>query len=123
MRMGRALEMYPDLTRDGLGSVASWLTTRQDLDPPVPANVDAAVVWLLENRDRVYRKTINLRQTSYGMKHVVERETGKYISNGDFICAAIMCGYKIKAPKNLAPNVFLNMKLPKPKGEAKRCGT
>lgn len=120
MRMGRVLEMYPYLTRDGLGTAVNWVTCGT---PPDPKCVDIAVMWILESRDRIYRKTINLRQTSYGMKHEVERETGEYIANGDFICAAIMCGYKIRSTERIGPNVFLNMKYPTPKGEAKRCGT
>lgn len=119
MRMGRVLKMYPDLTRDGLGH--NWL--RNIEEPPDPKCVDICIMWMLKNRDRIYRKTLNFRQTSYGVKHEVERETGEYVANGDFICAAIMCGYRIKSAKHLGPNVFLNMKYPTPRGEAKKCGT
>ena len=116
MRMGRVLEMYPDLTRDGLGGAVSWITCGGTSSPD-PECVDICIMWMIKNRDRIYRKTLNTKQTSYGMKNEVERETGKYVANGDFICAAIMCGYKIKSTKNLGPNVFLNMEWPKPQGK------
>lgn len=111
MRMGRVLEMYPDLTRDGFRP-SDWLRTFFSHSPPDLVCVDESVAWILKNHARIHRKSINLRITSYGMKHVVEEETGKYVSNGDFICAAIMCGYKIKAVKSQPLNVFLNMKYP-----------
>jgi hypothetical protein len=111
--MGRVLEMYPDLTRDGLGH--NWL--RNIEEKPNPECVDICIMWMIKNRDRIYRKTLNTKQTSYGMKNEVERETGKYVANGDFICAAVMCGYHIKTIPNGAPNVFLNMNVPQPPKE------
>lgn len=39
-------------------------------------------------------KTIRKRQSSYGLKHLIERNTGTYISNGDLIAAMIICGYR-----------------------------
>lgn len=66
------------------------------------------------------RKTINDEKGSYGLKHVVERNTNTYISNGAFIKAAIDLGYKykqydlnasfnmsfVKAKKNLKESSF-----------------
>ena len=41
-------------------------------------------------------KTINKRHTSYGLKHMAEKEIG-YITNGAFICAAVFCGFDFNA--------------------------
>lgn len=38
--------------------------------------------------------------TSYGLKHVLERATGKYISNGDFICAMALSGFRVRFPRD-----------------------
>ena len=38
-------------------------------------------------------KTVNNRRDSYGLKHVMEAETGEYVSNGVFIAAAIHAGF------------------------------
>jgi hypothetical protein len=42
--------------------------------------------------------THNIRTTisSYGFKHIVERETGAYVINGAFIVAAILMGYQYR---------------------------
>lgn len=121
MRMDRVLEMYPRLSRDGFGA-STWYTNVFGESSPDVVAVDVCVRWMLENRDRIYRKTLNLQQTSYGLKKVVEIETGKYVANGDFICAAIMCGYKVRQVVNQPLNVFLNMKYPISK-EQRECGT
>jgi hypothetical protein len=39
-------------------------------------------------------KRLNRWHSSYGLKHFAEREIGEYVSNGQFIIAAIHCGYK-----------------------------
>lgn len=33
-------------------------------------------------------------RSSYGWKHVMENDTGEYVSNGAFVAAAISLGYK-----------------------------
>lgn len=51
-------------------------------------------------------KTINRNHTSYGLKHIVEKDIG-YVSNGVFIAAAIHCGFDFKHDDS--PNVMFNM--------------
>lgn len=51
-------------------------------------------------------KTINRKHTSYGLKHIVEKDIG-YVSNGVFIAAAIHCGFDFKHDDT--PNVMFNM--------------
>ncbi len=53
------------------------------------------------------RKTINKSHTSYGLKHMAERDIG-YITNGVFIAAAIHCGFKIQFFHGSA-NVCINI--------------
>lgn len=50
----------------------------------------------------------NKNATSYGLKHMVERIQKKYISNGNFILAMILCGYRVY-PKKEGPNVYFNV--------------
>ena len=62
------------------------------------------------------RKTINRAHTSYGLKHMVERDIG-YITNGVFIAAAIHCGFKIQYFHD-SPNVCINISEKSLKGHA-----
>ena len=58
------------------------------------------------------RKTINTDQGSYGLKHIVEKSSKIYISNGAFIKAAIELGYNYKK-NNL--NAFFSISFVKAK--------
>jgi len=51
-------------------------------------------------------KSINKNQSSYGLKHLIERKIGTYVSNGDLIASMITCGYKHKRDKN---NCYFNV--------------
>jgi len=42
-------------------------------------------------------KSINKKQSSYGLKHLVERNIDTYVSNGELIASMIICDYKYKA--------------------------
>jgi hypothetical protein len=70
------------------------------------ANAEATVletaVWLRENIRPIKRPTVG----SYGMKHVMERATGKYVTNGEFIAAALIAGYTFR---RVQPNVLFGM--------------
>lgn len=41
-------------------------------------------------------KSFNTRNSSYGLKHIVERAIGNYVSNGELIYAMHLEGYSIK---------------------------
>lgn len=88
---------YPTLTQFGFGG-------KGDIRPHA---VERCVEWLLAHDALERRKTINHKVSSYYWKHVVERACGEYISNGEFICAALYLGYKMKAH---GPNAFFNIK-------------
>ena len=52
-------------------------------------------------------KYISKKQTSYALKHFVERNINTYVLNGELIASMIICGYKYKRVKN---NCFFNVK-------------
>lgn len=69
---------------------AEW---RADLlRPDTVRGIKKACDWIQEKT--VKRKGYD-GSGSYGWKHVVERDTG-YITNGQFIVAALLCGYKME---------------------------
>jgi hypothetical protein len=65
--------------------------------------VQATCEWIDAN---LYtRKSINPYHTSYGLKHIAERDIG-YITNGVFIAAMIACGYRYRVD---GPNAVFNV--------------
>ena len=58
--------------------------------------------WLRENITPIKTLTVD----SYGMKHVMERATGRYVTNGEFIAAALIVGYTFRYAE---PNVLFGM--------------
>jgi len=53
-------------------------------------------------------KSINKKQSSYGLKHLVARDIGINVSNGDLIASMIMCGYRHKVE---GINCYFNAKI------------
>ena len=91
-------EKYPELTQFGFGG-------KGDIRPDA---VQKCVVWLLKHDALERRKTVNTKVSSYTWKHVVERDCDSYIANGEFICAALYLGYKMK--RSTGPNVWFNIR-------------
>jgi hypothetical protein len=79
--------------------------------------VAATVEWLQKHIRPI--RTINLNHTSYGLKHIAEREIG-YIPNGVFVAAAIVAGYRYRRIDE--PNVAFGMSEHSIKESAKRVG-
>ena len=65
---------------------------------------EKAVAWL-KQVEKI--KSFNTHRSSYGLKHLAEKEIG-YITNGVFIAAAIHSGFKYKINPD-SPNVRFNM--------------
>ena len=65
--------------------------------------VQATCQWI-EDHLRT-RKTINPRYSSYGLKHLAEKDVG-YITNGVFIAAMIACGFRYRVD---GPNALFNV--------------
>ena len=92
---------YPDLTEFGFGiwqgtkpneRQATFKRDRQTLLASVE-RFEATRNWIQRRLRPI--KTLNRRCTSYGLKHVCEREIG-YVTNGVFIAAMAACGYRVK---------------------------
>jgi hypothetical protein len=71
---------------------------------PVESEVMCCIDWI--DQYTTPRKTANTRTSSYGLKHVVEKWAGTYISNGAFILAAKRKGVKIVPFDPSSPNVW-----------------
>ncbi|MEN6574952.1 MAG: hypothetical protein ABFD90_01320 [Phycisphaerales bacterium] len=74
---------------------------------PVRAEVCLCKAWILEWIDK--RKTINLKYTSYYLKHAVEAFSSTYVSNGAFIQAAMESGFNVKPVEVNSVNAYFNM--------------
>jgi hypothetical protein len=59
---------------------------------------EAVINWVLQGNARK-RKTINQNVSSYGLKHIAERDIGRYIGNGSFIEAMDILGFEKKRNK------------------------
>lgn len=96
------------LTDFGIG-----VSERQDFDEQrarLRASVGdvAWVAWWLDNFID-HRKTINQTRTSYGLKHLAEKfHPDGYITNGVFIAAGLIVGFKHKRIEG-TPNVAFAM--------------
>lgn len=67
------------------------------------ARVLEIAVWLREHVTPIKTPTVG----SYGIKHMVERVIGKYVTNGEFIAAALIAGYQFK--HTAGPNMLFGM--------------
>jgi hypothetical protein len=68
-------------------------------------------------------KPINPEAYSYSLKHKVEKWSGRYVSNGAFILAAVNMGYDVQVAGNRSPNAVFNMRLLLPEHAWKRVRT
>jgi hypothetical protein len=73
--------------------------------------VEAVVNWVSQGNARK-RKTINRKVSSYGLKNVVERDTGRYVGNDSFIEAMDTLGFKKKQIEGTS-NYFFDIHLEK----------
>ena len=73
--------------------------------PPRP-EIESAKKWIKQWFDA--RKTINDRHSSYALKHIMERHTDTYVSNGSFIRAAIELGFEYRRCTRHSVNVCFN---------------
>ena len=102
----RVLAQYPNLTANGFsyrsrdGQVVAG--GRIDSDG-TRAEIDAARQFLRECCSQT--KTIRPHTSSYGLKHEAERWISRYVSNGAFIAAAVLEGYRLERCRN-GPNCF-----------------
>jgi hypothetical protein len=91
--------LYPSSRRDMLSN-DEWVIT-----------FIACRAWLEQREKQI---TFNQSGTSYGWKHIAERDTGTYIPNGVFIAAAIAEEFRFQRVYN-TPNVLLNIARKRPR--------
>jgi hypothetical protein len=106
----RVLVREPSLTYWGIGPYAL------EKSPPDPGRrmlldyseeVEAALTWFpLGGFYR--RKTVNTRHSIYELKHLGEDHTGRYISAGAFITAALILGFRYELCGQ-GPSCFINL--------------
>lgn len=117
IRLAITLVRVPDLNDEGIGLIESFqhrpphaqqsiLHGEREVLRRSVERVGLVVDWL--NRHVAPIKTINRGRTSYGMKHIVEKDIG-YITNGVFIAAGIIAGYPYEIMKRDLPNVSFGM--------------
>lgn len=66
-------------------------------DTPHPAILDIERVEAIKlqiNRMFSRQILINYNRSSYGLKHIVERELGEYVANGELIAGFILAGFE-----------------------------
>lgn len=88
----------PYITAEGIVNTAGPL--------PDDKQVEMARKWLKEKAIRI--ASINKKSTSYGWKHIAEKYVRSYISNGAFIHAAMLEGFKVKQVED-SQNAYLNI--------------
>ncbi|MBD7982910.1 hypothetical protein [Oerskovia merdavium] len=120
-RLAAVMLEHPRLNYSGLG-LASFNATREErmqyfrtMRETLRANVDRVELlrhWVEETFEP--RKTIYDRANSYGLKHIAEEvlhaQMGGYVSNGEFIAAALSAEYTFEQGPNDEPNVRFAMR-------------
>lgn len=70
-------------------------------------HIDEVRQWLVQHIEP--RKSINVYAGSYGLKHLVEKDRGEYLTNGEFIAAALAAGYPYRREPGGSPNAVFGM--------------
>lgn len=89
--MQDALNLHPLLGYAGFYRCKQTQESRNQL-MGAGREINAARAWIKANC--LPRKTANRSSGAYGIKHVIERATGNYISEGSCIFAFILEGYR-----------------------------
>ena len=112
MTLEQVMEKYPTLGSFGFG-IFSY---RNKSNEEIAEELRQKRLNLMQSADRVEAarlwisrfsklKNINKNGSSYGLKHIAEREIG-YITNGELIAAALMEGFDVMIE---GPNGYFNI--------------
>jgi hypothetical protein len=80
-------------------------------DSTSPVEMQQVLEWV-SNGHASKRKTVNKTVTSYGLKHIIEKQMGTYISNDSCIAALKQMGFTA-TPITGTPNFYFNIALKK----------
>lgn len=72
--------------------------------------IDLVCEWIRSKLIRI--KTPNYDKSSYGLKHILEKDTGLYLTNNEFKDAMLTCGYEPVNPNELNWNYCISKKSP-----------
>jgi hypothetical protein len=86
-----------------------WIDDELITDLPQD-EMDKVLNWIKEKI--LPRKTVYSCITSYGLKHILDRDIGIYLTNNQFKDAMMMCGYKPKDANELNWHYFISGKSP-----------
>jgi hypothetical protein len=114
----RAMDLEPSLTQFGYGVYqdrklmpeerrSKFAEKRDEMLDTFAADEFARAIAYLSRFGR--RKTINLKSSSYGLKHGAERFSGGYVANGTLIAAALALGFSARPTHPDSPNAFFNI--------------
>ena len=96
--MAEVMREHPRLSAFGIGVFEPWRKTAEQRRAELAAGRKRGqgdgetVVWLRENITPINTPTAS----SYGVKHVMERATGRYVTNGVLIAAALIAAYTFR---------------------------
>ena len=71
---------------------------------------EIAMKWIAENIRP--RKMPLMERTSYGIKHILQHDTGLYLTNNEFKDAMLLSGYEPVDPNELNWNYCISKKSP-----------
>ncbi|MEU9334170.1 hypothetical protein AB0D49_13580 [Streptomyces sp. NPDC048290] len=110
--LAEVMQQHPQLGSFGIGVFNASRKTAGQRQAELAADraklagreaiVMETAAWLWENITSTGTPTVS----SYTVLHVVERATGRYVSNGDVIAAALIAGYSFEYDQ---PNVLFGM--------------
>lgn len=110
--VAEVMQQHPRLGSFGIGVFAPMRKTAEQRRVELTADreelagseaiVQTTAAWLRENITPIKTPTVS----SYSVKHVMQRATGIYVTNGEFIAAALIAGYTYKYAQ---PNVLFGM--------------
>ena len=72
--------------------------------------IDMVCDWIKTKLNRI--KTPNYEKTSYGLKHILQRDTGLYLTNNEFKDAMLLCGYEPANPNTINWNYCISKRSP-----------
>ncbi|MFD9428003.1 MULTISPECIES: hypothetical protein [unclassified Streptomyces] len=110
--LAEVMQQHPQLNSFGVGVFNPRRKTAEQRRTDLAAGreklagavavVAETAAWLRENITPIETPTVS----SYTVKHVMERATGNYVTNGELIAAALIAGYTFTYEQ---PNVLFGM--------------